>query len=289
MRIPSKPGIIITGANGFIGSYLLEYFQKKEYQITAFVHAIPKQRIQNVNYQLFDLQNDVPEEFFPDTDFLIHCAYIKAESNSNAMIINQEGTKRLLEASRKHNIKKFVFLSSFSAHEKAVSAYGKSKYETEKLFDPTIDLVLKPGLVVGAGGLFQKIVSIIKSSRIIPMIAGGRQPVQTLYINDLAQAIEKGMLDSISGTYPLAEAKAITMKEMYLQICAKENKKPVLVSVPFFVAHTGVFFFNLMGLNSPVSKENLLGLKYSKAYDISSSVETFKMNFKTFHETLKLI
>jgi nucleoside-diphosphate-sugar epimerase len=289
MQHTTKPVIIITGANGFIGSYLVDYFLEQNFQITALVQEIPEQIIPTLKYQKFDLNDEIPEEPFSDADYLIHCAYVAADIDINAMKINIAGTKRLLELARKHNLKKFVFISSFSAHEKAVSAYGKSKFETEKLFDPERDLVLKPGLVVGNGGLFQKIATLIQKSNFVPMIDGGRQMIQTLYVGDLAKAIEKGIKNNISGIFPLAEILPGTMKDLYQQICKKKNKNPVLFSIPFFIANAGIAFFSLFGIKTPVSKENLLGLKWSQTYDIAKSVETFEMNFVPLKETLKMI
>ena len=121
------------------------------------------------------------------------------------------------------------------------------------------------------------------------MVDGGKQPIQTLYIDDLAKAIEKGILNDISGVYPMAEPHPITMKNLYKQICKKENKNPMLISIPFCIANAGVFIFNLLGLNSPVSKENLLGLKWSRTYDISRTVKSFEMDFIPLEETLKII
>jgi nucleoside-diphosphate-sugar epimerase len=284
-----KKGIIITGANGFIGSYLVNYFLERNFLVTAFVRKKPATTDARINYQLFDLKDTIPEIAFPGSDYLIHCAYIKTEDNPDARIINNEGTKKLLDLSRKYNLKKFVFISSFSAHNQAVSEYGKSKYESEKIFDSERDLVLKPGLVIGNGGLFMNITSHLKKNRIIPVINGGRQLIQTLFIGDLAEVIETGITRDVSGVYPVAELHPVTMSEMYRLICRKERKNPVLISVPFFFAWFGISVFNYLRLKTPVSKENLLGLKGSITYDVTKSVEVFNMNFSPLAETIKMI
>lgn len=73
---------------------------------------------------------------------------MKFDQNKNADKINIDGTKKLVEFCRKKNIKP-LFFSSFSAHKEAISHYGKTKLELEKLFDISKDVILKPGFVLG--------------------------------------------------------------------------------------------------------------------------------------------
>jgi nucleoside-diphosphate-sugar epimerase len=75
----------------------------------------------------------------------------------------------------------------------AVSEYGKTKLAIEKMLDPRKDLILKPGLVLGHGGLFGSILRMIRSLPILPLVDGGSQPLQAVDIEDLAKCVEVGI------------------------------------------------------------------------------------------------
>src|SRR4051794_24178922 len=118
--------IIITGANGFIGSELVNRLSSAGWKVKAFVHSQPSVKIPGVEYIGFDLEKENREPDFNDAELLVHCAYIRYDQNKNADEINIAGTKRLIAICRKKNIKP-IFISSFSAHPGAQSHYGKNK------------------------------------------------------------------------------------------------------------------------------------------------------------------
>ena len=64
-----------------------------------------------------------------------------------------EGTRALLDEAKARGVGRIVFLSSQSAHEDAVSAYGRTKLEAERLIRDSgvAHAILRPGLVFGPG------------------------------------------------------------------------------------------------------------------------------------------
>ena len=90
----------------------------------AFVHSIPQNKLNGVEYVLYDLETEPDEKLFESVNYLVHCAYLKYEKNKNSDSINIEGTKKLIDICRKNNIKP-LFLSTFSAHKEAQSHYGR--------------------------------------------------------------------------------------------------------------------------------------------------------------------
>lgn len=276
----NNPAIIITGANGFIGAELVNYFTERQYPVFALCRTKPAKLPAGavfVKYNLLD--EEINEEVIGRADIVIHCAYVKySKKQKDADMINIEGTRRLLKFSRKFNIKKFIFLSSFSAHHDAISHYGKTKLQIENSFDTEKDLILKPGLVLGNGGFFNDIKNIILRNKFIPLLAGGKQPVQTIHINELASIIQKGIEEDISGIYAVAEPEAIRMKTLYKVISANLGSEKVYINIPYWSADLLISLADIFHVKIPVSKENIRGLKKSRVYDISDTIARF--NFK---------
>ena len=287
----NNPSVIITGSSGFIGSELVKHFAARHYEVVALDKVKPRELLSDVNYYEHDLNDALMQEgIFVNADYLIHCAYLPySDAHKNADEININGTKRLVELAQKYNIKKIIFLSSFSAHEDAISHYGKTKSALEKLFNVSKDLILKPGLVLGNGGLYYAMREIISKNKYIPMPGGGNQPVQTIYVKQLAAIIQIGIEENISGIFAIAEDSAITMKMLYKAIDEYSGKNAIFVPLPYSGAEMIIYFSEIFHLKMPVTRESILGLKQNRAYDVSEAMKIFNMQFMTYKESLEQI
>lgn len=284
----NKPTIIITGANGFIGKSLVKYFSNKGWFVKAFVRHMPVKQNKGVEYCKFSLEGFLKEKKFKDVDYLIHCAFVKFDENKNADKINLEGTSMLLNLCRANNIK-MLFLSSFSAHNQAMSHYGKNKLECEKLFNLSSDVILNPGLVIGNSGFASEIISFIKKSSIVPLIGGGRQPLQTIYINDLCFCIHSIFKKKLSGKFYIAESKSISLKEFYKEVAKLQQRKIFFLPLPYFFVYNICKVMELLRLKFPASSENVLGLKQLIKIDTTKDLETLGVSIGSYSESLKLI
>ncbi|MBI3502483.1 MAG: NAD(P)-dependent oxidoreductase [Bacteroidetes bacterium] len=264
--------IVITGANGFIGSHLADFFSEKGWQVISLTR------------KEFDFTKMPDEKYFQDANVLIHCAFIK-----NSFEENVEGTKQLVERTRKQGIKKYIFLSSISAKEDAVSLYGKQKFACEKFFKKENDWIIRSGLVIGNGGLFKEMTEFVRRKKIIPLIDGGKQPMQTIYIGDLCSAIENGIEKNISGISLLAEAEPITYKEFYTTLCKWLNVKATFIPLSYFLINILLFIPKFLGIKLPVTRENLKGLKKLETVNTQPSIEKIGITLRSFWQSLEAL
>jgi nucleoside-diphosphate-sugar epimerase len=279
--------MIITGANGFIGIYLADYFSSLGYVVTAFVYSQPAHKRPDIFYHPYDLDQPVDQSELAGCDTVIHCAYIKSGDNARADEINFKGTRNLYDSAKKAGVKKFIFFSSLSAHEQALSHYGQMKFKIESLLDPATDLILKPGLVIGYGGLFQDIAGYLQRSALIPLVDRGRNLVQCIALNDLAKCIDAAIHKNIAGNFALAAKDPVTMREMYQFISEKMNRKIILLPVPFWWVNLGFIVLGALHIKTPVTRENLLGLKQNLIWDVSEAIRVFGIEFKSCQQAIK--
>jgi nucleoside-diphosphate-sugar epimerase len=122
------PKIVITGASGFIGSYLIDHI-KDDFIIFAIARRARKEA--NIPYHpnLHWLQCDISNSTSLNqasayvnenggADFVIHLAAyydFTYKANPAYMFVNVHGTKNMLEFSREVNVKRFIFASSIAA------------------------------------------------------------------------------------------------------------------------------------------------------------------------------
>lgn len=120
---------IVTGGAGFIGSHMVELLLNKSFQVVAIDNFSNGQRenvelfLNNPNYQFhnIDLANEFDDSLFKDIDYVFHMAALadivpSIEKPLKYHEANVTATLRVLEASRKHHIKKLVYSASSSCY-----------------------------------------------------------------------------------------------------------------------------------------------------------------------------
>lgn len=291
-----KKKILITGANGFIGKALVRHFQRKNFEVVALVRTVKTKTAsdESVKYVPFDLSADSEsyESHFNEADYLVHAAYMKYKSGNNADAINEKGTRNLIHLAQEQNVR-VVYLSTMSAHPEAISHYGKSKRNLEKLFNGPQHLVLKLGLVVGAGGgLIGEIKKVLSKSKFIPLVNGGNQPIHTVHLNDVVEIVDQGLQsEELNGTFLVGEKKSRTLRWVYDLIGTKLGNKPTFVNLPYPLMYLAVKLVSLLPIGPDISTENLLGLKQLKSFEDQANsffpnYEVKPLNEQLDHESL---
>lgn len=264
--------IVITGSNGFIGRHLVKHFSANGNEVIS------------VSRNVWDMKDPFPQGLLNSGDVVIHAAYSKFDSRTGDL--NLSAAMSVKDACRMNNCR-CIFFSTVSAHSNATSVYGKSKLEAEKIFDTT-DVIVRPGLVLGNdGGLFKNILSFIKEKGIVPLVNGGNQPLQTIYIDDLVHAISKIVDDNRTGLFILCEKDPVTFKEFYKTLCSVFNLKAKFIPIPAFVLSVVIRMMKLVGITPPVDEENLKGLKSMVVVDSGGSLQSLAIKLKTWKESLE--
>lgn len=128
--------IALTGATGFVGQAVLDEAARREQEVRALTRRAQAAR-KRIDWVEGDLSNPAAlATLCHDSDAMIHVAGLTNSSDPAAFEdANVGGTERLIAAARGKNLKRFVFVSSLSAREPDLSAYGASKLKAEKLVE----------------------------------------------------------------------------------------------------------------------------------------------------------
>jgi len=133
--------ILLTGADGFIGSHILKKLNEYNIEIIAFIYnynefIIKSKKYENVifikvnlntKYNLKQILNNY------NIDAVIHCAYVSKYSNNNELYtnvlnVNLIATYKLIQYAIENNIKKFFYISSAGIYKDQT----KNKKNNEK-------------------------------------------------------------------------------------------------------------------------------------------------------------
>lgn len=119
--------VLVTGAAGFIGSFLIEGLLEKGNYVVG-IDNLFRGKAENIahlngnpqfHFHICDITKDFDKlnEIFQDVEIVYHFAAINGTEHFyqrplEVLKVNVEGTKKILEFASKHTIKKFVFASS---------------------------------------------------------------------------------------------------------------------------------------------------------------------------------
>jgi nucleoside-diphosphate-sugar epimerase len=258
-----KTKILITGASGFIGRFLVDDALRRGYEVWAGVRAtsslahLPQDRIACI-----DLKYDDPQRLAGQLEehvrrhgawqYVIHNAGLtRTVRRERFSLVNAEYTRRLLEALDKAGCRpeKFLLMSSLGSYgagdEKSFrpvcrddaqhpeTDYGKSKQLAERYVGRQTAIpyvILCPTGVYGPGERDYRME--IQSVRAGFDFAAGLRPqhLSFIYVKDLSEVAFRALEnpDSRNCRYLVADGKAYTDTEFARLIQAVAGRKHVL-------------------------------------------------------------
>ena len=123
-----KKSVLVTGGAGFIGSHLVDSLLSQKYEdivLDNFSTGQP-QNLKHVHNQITIVDCDLAiqgkwEMYFKDVDWVFHLAALadivpSIEKPDDYYNSNVNGTFNVLEACRKHNVKKIIYSASSSCY-----------------------------------------------------------------------------------------------------------------------------------------------------------------------------
>lgn len=282
-----RPVVVITGANGFIGARLVRHFSSDDWDVRALVHREPAQRLPGVVYRQWTLTDPLGRDVLDGADCMIHGAFVKYDQR-DASHLNIVGSERLLAECRAGGVGRIVFLSSMSARRDARSQYGQDKFRLQEALDGPRELVVRPGLVLGDGGLFHSLQRFVSGRRVVPLV-GGRQLIQTVHIDDLASAIQAGVRLALSGIVTVAEREPVSFRELLAETARLRGVRVVFVPVPYRAVDLAMRVAGLLRVGLPVSPDNLLGLRGLEVQDVGPDLQRLGIDVRDYRASLRAI
>jgi len=295
--------VLVTGATGFLGKYVIEELAEHGYQVRAFGRNSKVGRsLENSSVSFFkgDLTKaDDVLEACKGMDLVVHAGALSTiwgawEDFYHANVL---GTKYVLEACRQTGIQRLVYVSSPSIYaapkdqlaikesdapeENNLNNYIRSKLASEKLFKDYPDvpsIILRPRGLFGIGdtSILPRVINL--SQKIgVPLIGDGRQLMDMTCVENVALAIRlaieaseaKGEVYNITNGEPRAFRDLLEESLTGLGYPIKYRKIPA--SLLSGIANSLEFIYKTLNLKGepPLTRYTYYLLRYSQTLDIS--------------------
>lgn len=254
-----KP-VAITGASGFLGGALVVHLSTRGFPVVAIVHrerSVGRIRSRCFRTAVVPLGEGPPDQVFEGVGAIIHAAH---DFRSGSLERNVAGTRLLVQAAGRCDVKQQLFLSSQSAHARAATEYGRIKVILEETFLGIGGVIIRPGLVVGDGGLFGRILSFLRHAPFVPLPNGGLQRLSVLGLRDFLIASERLIEEPVSGIIDLFHPTRPTLREAVKCCLRLLQRDPPVLSIPSGPVLAVLKLLEGSRIPLPFRSENLRGL-----------------------------
>lgn len=202
-----------------------------------------------------------------DCDVVVHVAGIVSESPPDVTFenVNVTGTGNMIRETERAGVGRFIYISSLGA-DRGESAYHRSKRSAEALVEKFRGgwTVLRPGNVYGPGDdVVSLLLQMVRTLPAIPVIDGGDDPFQPVWVEDLAAAIALAVerTDLHGRVLEIAGTEETSTSDLVDRLSAITGRDPARVSVPGFVASAVTAAAEILGAELPVNQGQLTMLK----------------------------
>lgn len=292
--------ILITGAAGFLGSNVARLATRRGHKIRCLVRKtsdldgleVPRDRL------VFGDMTDAAslKQAVEGMYAVIHCAATTSEGVPDLELsrrVNVEGTRLLLEAALGSGARRWIQISSMSAHPGSTSVYGRTKLEADEVVRKSRAdwTILRPSLIFGPGGkgLVAKTQDLMKKLPVMPVVGPGRELIRPVFVTDVAHAALNCLESPITihKTYMIGGRDEIELNEFFRKLGARIGAKRPLVHIPIPVAMLMARTFALLTKHPPLTVDNVLGVRQAQRVDHAAAVHDFQYAPMGFDEALE--
>jgi NADH dehydrogenase len=253
--------VLISGVTGFVGSHLAADLAVRGIRVAGSTSREAGLRVPTPGVErkvVLRLGAPCDPDMFRGVDTLIHGAW---DLRVGTAPDNIAGTMRLASAAEEAGVRHQVFISTYSAHSAAVTEYGKSKLVVQEYMLSRGQAVVRPGLVIGPGGLFRTLSRTLARNRVVPLVGGGRAVVPIVAIADFQRALAGIVERRLSGLFNLFNPDLVTLKDLILEVRASVPRRAALLPVPAALLLGPAGVMARVGIRLPSVVDNLRALR----------------------------
>jgi uncharacterized protein YbjT (DUF2867 family) len=289
--------ILVTGGTGFVGSRLIRRLRKGDMPVRAVVRD-PDKAVWLKDLGVNVVKGDISDKASLDKaaegiERVVHLVGIIQETaRSTFRAVHVEGTRNILEASRKAGVRHFFYQSALGTRPGARSAYHKTKWEAEELVRASgiPFTILRPSLIYGPGDQFTiRLAEMIRLSPVLPVIGSGKSRVQPIFIDDVTACIVQAVTSEccLNEMYEIGGPEQMTYEEVTAAIAAAMGVRRPTLHLPLLFMRTMARVLETVLPRPPVTTDQLIMLQEDNVCGMRDIRDAYGIEPVAFREGLK--
>ena len=297
MNQESNQPIVVTGANGFIGSHVVRRLAESGRAVRAMVRRPSEYRApQGVEV----VQGDVTS---PQTlgaalggaGEMVHAAAITANTKEPYKgayrQINEVGTANLVAAAVEAGIRRVVMVSGLGTVPAPEGSYMATRWGMEEAVRKSgiPYVIVQPSVLFGDGAEFVAALARIASiSPVVPAMTGGHTRFQPIWIEDVVSVIEKALGDDqlLGREVAIGGSEYATFRQIVETILEVSGKKRLVVPLPVGVAKVQAALLSFLP-KPPLTPATLELFSFDNTTDLDAVEKNFGFRPRGFTEYLR--
>ena len=241
--------ILVTGGTGFVGSRIVHALRAEGRDVRALVRRRESAaHLASLGVELVTGDVTDPASLAAAADGCTHVvhlvAILKGKPHDFERVMTR-GTQNVIAAAKGAGSERFVLMSALgtTVTTKDVVPYFGAKFamEQDTIMSGLEYTIFRPSFVFGRGGALATFVKQVKYSPIVTVIGSGKQRVQPIWIDDVAEHFARALDTPAAAnkTFEIGGPDIVTWDELYRTIAKVLGKRRALAHIPASLARSG--------------------------------------------------
>lgn len=239
--------IIVTGANGYLGTYICKQLLSEGNHVIAIKYDHYASTI--IDHKDIEYHHcDIRKEIMPQLGDAVRGKKIHAVINAAALLgnsdydknfeVNAKGVSNMIAFCKELDIKRFIQISSVVIMKTFKGPYGETKLKGQEfLIESGLDYtIFIPAMILGPEGLgINRILkNVFRIPFFVPLVGYGKQTQHPIFVKDFAKYIVKSINEEKAKNkiYQIAGDQVIPFRGFISLVLKIKGRKKMFIPIP---------------------------------------------------------